>query len=71
MRVALAKRVAQPTFRVIPVLLPGATMPEQRALPGFLSLLTWVDFRGPIGINDGRAFRRLIAGIRGVPPGRE
>jgi hypothetical protein len=29
--------------------------------------MTWVDFRG--GLDDEDAFRRLVAGIRGVAPG--
>jgi len=70
MRSALDQRVNQRErkFRVIPVLLPDAVMPERSKLPAFLSRLTWVDFRG--GLDDGDAFRRLTAGIRGVAPGR-
>ncbi len=52
MRNALQRRVQQAGFRVIPVLLPGATMPERRMLPSFLSLLTWVDFRADKGLQD-------------------
>jgi energy-coupling factor transporter ATP-binding protein EcfA2 len=70
MRSALDARVKQPDFRVIPVLLPGATMPERGVLPRFLSRLTWVDFRGSQGLQDPNAFGRLLAGIRGEPPGR-
>src|SRR5262249_34900213 len=47
---------------VVPVLLPGATLPEQ--LPRFLRRLTWVDLR-----SDAEAFHRLVAGIRGVALG--
>ncbi len=50
-------------FRVIPVLLPGAS-PEQ--LSGFLSLRTWVDFRE--GLDSDAAFSRLVAGIQGRAP---
>ncbi|RKI74285.1 TIR domain-containing protein [Corallococcus sp. AB049A] len=50
-------------FRVIPVLLPGAS-PEQ--LSGFLGLRTWVDFRA--GLDSEAAFSRLIAGIQGRAP---
>jgi hypothetical protein len=46
-------------------------MPKLDQLPLFLSRLTWVDFRGPGGLNDAEAFRRLISGIRGIAPGRE
>jgi hypothetical protein len=50
-------------FRVIPVLLPGAS-PEQ--LRGFLGLRTWVDFRD--GLGSDAAFSRLAAGIQGRAP---
>jgi hypothetical protein len=52
---------------VIPVLLPGANMPESKRLPRFLARLTWVDFRG--GLEDPQALHRLVSGIAGVPPG--
>jgi hypothetical protein len=55
-------------FRVIPVLLPGALRGERGRLPSFLVRATWVEFRA--GLDDAEAFRRLVAGIRGVPPGR-
>ena len=66
MRVALERAAKDRSARVIPVLLPGASRPEEPELPPFLSLLTWVDFRA--GVEDGEALRRLIAGIRGVAP---
>jgi len=69
MRVALDERVRNKSFRVIPVLLPGAEPKDRKTLPRFLSRLTWVDFRG--GLDDRDAFRRLGAGIRGLPPGRQ
>jgi hypothetical protein len=69
MRSALQTRVSQASFRVVPVLLPGAAMPERGTLPRFLRRLTWVDFR-PSGLHDPEAFHRLVAGIRGVAPGR-
>jgi hypothetical protein len=58
------------TFRVIPVLLPGADPADPAdpaVLPRFLARMTWADFRG--GLDDAEAFRRLVAGIRGGPPG--
>jgi WD40 repeat protein len=70
MRSALQTHASQPDFRVIPILLPGATLPERGELPRFLSRLTWVDFRGADGLDDADAFRRLVAGIRGIAPGR-
>lgn len=70
MRAALQRRVGQAGFRVIPVLLPGATMPERGRLPSFLSRLTWVDFRTDKGLQDDEAFHRLVCGINGIEPGR-
>lgn len=69
MRSALDIRVSKAGFRVVPVLLPGASPPERGKLPRFLSLLTWVDFRA--GLDNKGAFRRLVAGIRGTVPGRD
>src|SRR6266511_1710343 len=45
MRAALDERVRNKSFRVIPVLLPGAEPKDKKTLPRFLSRLTWVDFR--------------------------
>ena len=67
MRSALETRVRDNSRRVIPVLLPGAPDPRDRPLPRFLRRLTWVDFRG--GLDDAETFNRLLAGIRGIPPG--
>jgi TIR domain len=69
MRAALDERVRYKSFRVIPVLLPGAEPKDKKTLPRFLRRLTWVDFRG--GLDDPDPFQRLIAGIRGVAPGRQ
>ena len=69
MRAALDERVRNESFRVIPVLLPGADPKDEKTLPRFLRRLTWVDFRG--GLDDPDAFQRLVAGIRGVAPGRQ
>ncbi|REG27009.1 WD40 repeat protein [Archangium gephyra] len=63
-RVALANAVrTQDDYRVIPVLLPGAKAEE---ITGFLAQRTWVDFRA--GLDDGAAFTRLVAGIKGHAP---
>jgi TIR domain len=70
MRTALDARIKRPSFHVIPVLLPGATLPERGGLPPFLSRLTWVDFRGPQGLQDADEFGRLVAGVRRESPGR-
>lgn len=69
LRVALDRRARDRTrsYRVIPVLLPGANPADPNTLPRFLGRMTWVDFRG--GLDDVEAFRRLVAGIRGVAPG--
>lgn len=57
-------------FRVISVLLPGAMRPAAGAVPSFITLRTWVDFNCPRGIDDPDAFNQLVAGIRGVEPGK-
>ena len=67
MRAALNTRAKDKSYRVIPVLLPGAVMPSSKELPRFLSRLTWVDFRD--GLEDEAAFHRLLNGIRGLAPG--
>ena len=66
MRAALDRRADNDDFRVIPVLLPGATLPQRGRLPRFLARHTWVDFRS--GLDDEAAIARLIAGIRGTAP---
>ena len=68
LRDAINTRVRDPQRRVIPVLLPGTSMPEEDEIPNFLGRLTWVDFRP--GLEDEEAFRLLVAGIRGQAPGR-
>ena len=67
MRAALDRQARERTFRVIPVLLPGATRPEEEGLPTFLARRTWVDFGG--GLEDAYAFHRLCCGIQGIAPG--
>ena len=69
MRAALDIRAGAPDFRVIPVLLPGAHLPERGRLPRFLARLTWVDFRA--GLDDAHAFHELVCGIQGLAPGPE
>jgi len=68
MRAAIEQRVADCAFRVIPVLLPGAERGERGRLPAFLTRAIWVEFRE--SLDDPYAFRRLVAGIKGIPPGR-
>ncbi|NTX07242.1 TIR domain-containing protein [Myxococcus sp. CA040A] len=63
-RAALARAVQQrDDYRVIPVLLPGA---KREDVKGFLAQRMWVDFT--VGLDDGEAFRRLVAGIKGQAP---
>jgi hypothetical protein len=62
---ALARQVRDPSFRVIPLLLPGA---QTVNVNDFLELRTWVDMRS--GLDDKDAFHRLVCGIKGVAPGR-
>jgi formylglycine-generating enzyme required for sulfatase activity len=59
---ALERQIRQPSFLVIPVLLPGA----DPAL-GFLSLITWVDLRARLDGEDQLAV--LAAAVRGEAPG--
>lgn len=61
LRAALDRAVrTRDEYRVIPVLLPEA---DPKAVSGFLAGRTWVDFRA--GLDDGEAFQRLVAGIKG------
>lgn len=68
MRSALIRHMDGSGFRVIPVLLPGADPEDVNTLPGLLKQMTWVDFRA--GLDNPKEFDRLVAGIRGEPPGR-
>jgi hypothetical protein len=62
---ALNRQVKDPSFRVIPILLPDA---EAVNVDDFLELRTWVDFRQ--GSDIEYAFYQLVCGVRGIPPGR-
>lgn len=68
MRAAIEQHSSNRTFRVIPVLLPGAERGERGRLPAFLTRATWVEFRQ--GLDDSDSFHRLVAGIKGLAPGR-
>ncbi len=61
---ALDRQTRTPTFRVIPLLLPGA---KSVNVDDFLELNTWVDFRHT---NTAYAFHLLVCGVKGIPPGR-
>jgi hypothetical protein len=66
MRAAIQTRVEDDQrYRVIPVLLPGVERPNKRDLPRFLRRYEAVEFRRP---DDEPAFKRLLAGILGLPP---
>jgi hypothetical protein len=62
---ALNRQVRDPSFRVIPVLLPNSSTVN---VDEFLELRTWVDFRN--GTEDPTAFHHLVSGIQGTAPGR-
>jgi hypothetical protein len=61
---ALDRQARNPSFPVIPVLLPNA----DPAL-GFLGLNTWVDLRA--GLEEPLSLAVLTAAVRGEPPGPE
>jgi hypothetical protein len=69
MNAAIDRRVSQSngSFRVIPVLLPGARREERSKLPSFLRATTWVEFSD--SLDDENAFHLLLCGIRGEEPG--
>jgi hypothetical protein len=70
MRAAISRRVSDRTrtFRVVPVLLPGAEREQRATLPTFLRTAIWVEF--PNGtLDDNEAIHRLKCGIRGIAPG--
>jgi hypothetical protein len=48
---SLNRQTRDPTFRVIPVILPGG---DRSLVDTFLELRTWVEFKD--GVTDGRAF---------------
>ncbi len=50
-------------YRVIPVLLPGASEAE---VSGFLASRTWVDLRA--GLDDADGYQRLLSAVRGEAP---
>lgn len=61
---ALDRQAHEPTFPVIPVLLPGT----DPAL-GFLSLNTWIDLRH--GLDDVRSLNAFAEAVRGNAPGSD
>ena len=69
LRTAIEHRVSasRGRYRVIPVLLPGASRLGEEKLPPLLRRTTWVQFSRTL--DDAEAFRRLVCGIRGIEPG--
>ena len=66
MKVALAKRVRDKSFRVVPIVLPRGQRPLQESdLPDFLRNLVWDAWRE---LNDAKALYRLHWGILGKQP---
>ena len=65
-QVAIGRRVGDPAFHVIPVLLPGAERPRRGDVAHLEFLIhgTWVEFGRTL--DDARAFDRLVCGIQGV-----
>lgn len=67
-RAALERRVEGSTsFRVIPVLMPGASRPRRGDLPPFLRRFEPVELRAA---NDEQAYARLLSSLLGVGPGQ-
>lgn len=62
MRIAIQNRIGDPSFRVIPILAPGATFVDPSDLPDFLNRAYRLDYRK--GISDTQAFYRLLQSIR-------
>jgi WD40 repeat protein len=67
-QVAIDKATHDEAFHVIPVLLPGAERPRRGDVAHleFLINASWVEFVGTL--DDERAFRRLVWGIKGAKP---
>lgn len=70
MRLAIQRQVesrqTDRPFRVIPVLLPGATRGDRAKLPPFLTANTWVEFSRAVD-DDPDALEKLVAGLKGLP----
>jgi RNA recognition motif-containing protein len=62
---AFIRQTEDKSFRVIPILLPGA---KEIDFYNFVELTTCINFKN--GINDEKTFHILVSGIRGLPPGR-
>ena len=64
-QVAIGRRVSNPQFRVIPILLPDGERPRRGDVTHLDVLLnaTWVEFL--TALDDARAFRKLVCAIKG------
>ena len=67
--VALNKAAVDPSFRLIPVLLPGVESFEPARLPPLLATRTWVDLRD--GPDSDHALQQLVNAVHGVPFGAD
>ncbi|HVE87855.1 MAG TPA: TIR domain-containing protein, partial [Myxococcales bacterium] len=65
-RFALDRAVKDASYRLVPVLLPGARRERLSDLPGFLISRQWVEFRASLDEPD--TLYRLACGCRGVAP---
>jgi len=66
-RRALDLAARDTSYRLVPVLLPGAQPKHMSKLPSFLASRHWVRFRERLDERD--AIHRLVCGLRGVEPG--
>ena len=66
-KLAVERKRRHPDFKVIPILLPGASAKDISALEDLFKRRHRVDFSNDI--NDEDAFRRLLSAIRGQAPG--
>jgi WD40 repeat protein len=69
LKVALDRAAKRPSYRVVPVLLPGAGVPFDPTveLPPFLRLRSWLDLRG--GLGGDQVVRQVVEAVQGVAPG--
>jgi WD40 repeat protein len=66
-QLALKRKREFPDFRVIPILLPGASAENMRVVGDFFQQVHRVELKA--GANEDEAFQRLWAAVRGEAPG--
>ena len=66
MRIAIDRRVNEPPFAVIAVLLPSIESSVKGKLPPLLLRSTWVEFAATL--DEPATWNRLVTGIRGLDP---